>query len=200
MINAGFKRMTAAFAGILFILLCSSLSAKNSNVPFETFKISLNTAANVNKNIFHEYWDQSPAVDLMIEFPFYTGLIQTGLQATRNSSVKSGVAGYTSIFLYLGWGWEIALPCRLKWYNGVQVGNYEMIFDENRRSDAEKRESELGGGIYSRLAASIKANWSFSIYSSYRKIYTHQQIHHTFIGIGIGYSLYAPRWLREFLR
>ncbi len=197
--NVGLKKMTATATGLLLIFLFSSPQAKNSSAPFETLKISLNMAMNANKNIFHEYWDQSPAVDLMVEFPFYTGLIQAGFQVAHNSSVKSGVADYTSIFLYLGWGWEFVLPYRLKWYNGVQVGNYQIIYEQEEYI-GHNLESELGAGIYSCIAIPVRSNWFTNISARCQKIYTHHRIHHTFVGIGIGYNSDTPRWLKRFLQ
>jgi len=197
--NDGFKRMTVTVTGLLLIFLCSSVQAKNSDAPFETLNVSLNIAINTNTNIFHDYWNQSPAADLMVKFPFYAGSVQTGLQVAHNSPVKSNVAGYTSVFIYFGWGWEIRLPYRLKWYNGVYAGNYGMIF-EQKEYIGHRLESELGAGMYSCIDVPVRPNWSINISARYLNIYTHQRIYHTHFGIGIGCNSDTPRWLKRFLQ
>lgn len=185
---------------VVFYLACnSSVYAQKEKNAFETLNITLNFVSNTNRDTFHEYWKSSGGIEALVESPFYYGNIQSGIHISQFSGKKPDIPGFSSMFIYLGWGKDIIHPFNLIWFNGFRVGMFYMHFDEEKANENMRRENELGFSLNSRLQHQIMKNWFISLSGYYTVIFTYKRIYHAHVAIGAGYSFTTPKWLREFL-
>ena len=103
---------------------------------------------------------------------------------------------FTSLYIYLGWGYELALYRRLSWYNGFRIGSFLMRFDV---TSGNKTEQELALALNTGLRYPIAGRWSAALSTRYQVVYTHERIQLVYITAGLGRSFGMPRWLKEFL-
>jgi len=186
---------------LLLMFLCFSVSSQSLNNPgvFETLTISGHYLANVNRNMFHDYWKPPHGFELQFETPFYLGIVEGGIQMSNISACQSGQPDYASHFIFLGWGLERKLNSKLHIYSGLRIGNYYMNFDDDFIYPTLKSESELGLGIKTRFRYDVGHNFSIILGGEYRIIYTHQRIYLSSAVVGVSKSFDCPKWLREFL-
>ena len=107
---------------------------------------------------------------------------------------------YLNIFLYLGWGLEFEILKGFTWYNGIQIGNYQMYFDDYEIHESQRIESELGVGLSTRVGFNIKNSWMVQGILTYQYVYTKKPLEFLILKAGIGYGFDTPKWLQEFLK
>jgi hypothetical protein len=197
---SGLRRIII-FLSIVSVFVNGNLLAQTSAHAFEKTTLSLSIGSKTNESLFDDYWEQSPAVEIIMEFPFYYGVVQSGLQVANNKAIPENASSFVSAYFYIGWGIKIDLPFRLSWLNSIQAGNYGMWFEKWQGSySTEDRESEFFAGIFSKVSYPVKNNWRLNVSFSSRKIYSRRRIYQSFVAAGAGYNFKTPDWLAEFLR
>ena len=184
----------------IIIAVCFTITrGKMETAAFSTIKIGMNYLQNVNRTIFHNYWDPKSGCDLFMEFPFYFGTIKTGLHLFSYKSRESGVPGFRTYFYYIGWGLEVPLIKILKSYWGFSIGSHQMTFDDKEINETQVTESELSSSFDAGLRFKIRRQTYLHLGSNYLIIYTHKRIELFFISFGIATLFKTPGWLRKFL-
>ncbi len=192
--------LPALFAAGILLLSPTRVCAQDELDAFQTITLGAQFTVNVGRTSFNEFWDPSNGGLFQIDMPFYLGIVQTGVHFFSNNSLAADVPPFDSVNLYLGWGYEWALPLRLGWFAGVRAGGFYMNFDDDAIADEVKTESELGVGLNTALRYPLDERWSVLVSAEYLEVFTRRRIEYGFVGIGLSRTFTTPRPLREFLR
>ena len=211
---------------IIFIVTTSMTISQNGLIyaqepqAFDSLQIGLKYTANINRNIFHDFYEPGKGIEGFVEMPFYYGDIQTAVQVlsysakkkglpsspslrSRVNSAKGEVQGFHGIFTHLKWGKQYSLPCRMGWFTGIGIGLCAFLPNNPTWSDpyevAHFTETELSASLNSHLSYPIYQNWTMRLEGSYNRIFTYKQIDLAYFSIGIGYSFATPKWIKVFL-
>jgi len=179
---------------------------------FDSLQIGLKYTANINHNIFHDFYEPGKGIEVFVEMPFYYGDIQAAVQILSYSAKKKGlpsskakgkVQGFHGIFTHLKWGKQYSLPCRMGWFTGIGIGLCAFLPNKPTWLDpyevAHFTETELSASLNSYLSYPIYQNWTMRFEGSYNRIFTYKPIDLAYFSIGIGYSFATPKWIRVFL-
>ncbi len=186
----------------LFIIYPESnlLFASETSLPFSKIALRFNGAHNSNQNIFHEFWEPEFGAEFIVEMPFYLAEIQGGIHLYPYSGRSEYQPDFLSVFIFIGWGADIDLYRKLSWYNGIQIGSYQMSFDDSDIHESQALESELGVGFNTRFEFRWSKSWSVQTGAAYMYIYTKKPIELFMITAGLSYTFDTPIWLTEFLK
>jgi len=99
----------------------------------------------------------------------------------------------------MGWGVEFKTLRLLKFYSGLNIGSFQMDFEDEDIEEGLVSESELGIEFMLRLSFQILKNANLNIEGSYLRIFTNMKIDLLYVSAGIDYSFNSPDWLRDFL-
>ena len=207
----GARRRSLDKLAVLFLIPTLIALSENHAVfarqaeAFEALEIGIHYIANVNRNLFHDFYEPGWGVEGFVETPFYYGDIQTAIQfmpfAARESSSAQDFHG---VFAHLKWGKQHALPYGARWFTGVGVGLYGFVPRDSSLSGpselAHFTETELSASLDSRLSRPIRGRWTIGLGGSYSRVFTYKPIHLAIFSAGIGYAFKTPVWLREFLK
>ena len=179
---------------------------------FDSLQIGLKYTANINRNIFHDFYEPGKGIEGFVEMPFYYGDIQAAVQILSYSAKKKGltlieakgkVQGFHGIFTHLKWGKQYSLPYGVGWFTGIGIGLCAFLPNKPTWSDpyqvAHFTETELSASLNSHLSYPIYQNWTMRLEGSYNRIFTYKQIDLAYFSIGIGYSFATPKWIKVFL-
>jgi len=179
---------------------------------FDSLQIGLKYTANINRNIFHDFYEPGKGIEGFVEMPFYYGNIQAAVQIVFYSAkkkvmpsneAKGKVQGFHGIFTHLKWGKQYSLPCRMGWFTGIGIGLCAFLPNKPTWLDpyevAHFTETELSASLNSYLSYPIYQNWTMRFEGSYNRIFTYKPIDLAYFSIGIGYSFATPKWIRVFL-
>ena len=75
-----------------------------------------------------------------------------------------------------------------------------MNFDDTDIGIGLATESELAITLNGGIRVDVVGDWSAIVSARYRTMYTKRRVRRLFIALGIGRTLAAPHWLRQFLR
>lgn len=168
--------------------------------PFDSLTVVLRGVTNVNRNLFHDFWDPGAGVELGAESPFYAGRVELGLQFQPFSARRPAQPDFLSWYAYVGWGIDARVPFGLVWYNGLRVGTYAMRFDTERVVSETRTEQELAAALTSRLRVPLGSGWAFDGSTRYRVVFTRRRVELLFVTLGVARSFGTPGWLQDFLR
>jgi hypothetical protein len=188
--------VSIAFVSVALLATSATGSAQQAGHAFETFRVDLSATANVNNNTLHEFWDPRVGAELSVATPFYLGSVELGAHYVGFNALASEQPDFTSLYIYLGWGYELALSQRLRWYNGFRIGSFLMRFDV---PSGNKTEQELALALNTGLRYPIAGRWSMALSARYQVTYTHERMRLLYISAGLGRSFGMPGWLKEFL-
>ena len=177
----------------------SESGGDQSTRPFETLTVGAHFLAGSGDDTFEQYWTPAFGGRIELATPFYAGVIQVGAHIFNNESVSDDLLSFSTVFLYLGWGYEWRLPLDARLFAGVQAGGSHMDTDDPDLPVEGQKESEIGLGLQARLGYPISRRWSVQVTGEYRRIYTYKRIDYLFVGGGVNITFESPRWLREFL-
>lgn len=204
-----FKTGLILFAGIILILIPATGYSQIRHEAFESLTLGLSYQSNLNRNVFHEYWQPNPAVQVDIETPFYAGYFFVGGRYASFSSLpNSDIPGFRNIQANVGWGWQFQLTPRIHLAPKSAVVFSMMEFtnvSSEHQQRAEKRfgstspESEIGFMLGTSIGYKMNDNWSLEVHWSRNIIYIRHKMKLNYAGIGISRKLITPQWLREIL-
>jgi len=167
--------------------------------PFEKIKIGLQYTSHFNQNIFHNTWQPSGGIKGFFETPFYFGRAQVGLKLMYFRTKDLSIPEFISWFVYGGWGMEFKLLRLLRLYSGLNIGSFQMKFEDEDIEPGLRSENELGIEFMVRFSFEILKNTNLNIEGSYLQVFTNQKINLFYVSAGIDFLLNTPDWLRDFL-
>jgi hypothetical protein len=184
---------------LYFVLLPSGGAAQSRPAPFETVDITLTALTDVGHGLFQRDWDPGLAAGVAFAFPFYRGLVETGLQYSHPEPRRDELPGFRSLFVYAGWGATERIGRRVHAHGGIRTGLFVMRFDGDTIPGFSRRESELGLALRAGLSYFLGPAWHLDASSSYQAVFTRPRIEEVFLSAGIGRRFQSPGWLRDFL-
>jgi len=194
----------STFLSLVLILIvypgAQSLLAVENQKPFSTIAIRISGAHNSNRNTFHEFWEPELGAELLLETPFYLGDIQAGIHLYSYSGRDSYQPDFKSVYIFIGWGLGFRLFQGIQWYNGLQLGSYQMYFDDSDIDESQVLESELGVGLNTRFDFNLTNSWSLRLGAAYLHVYTKKPLELIMITAGVSYTFDTPEWLKEILK
>jgi len=184
------------------LIFLVGLNAQKRYGEFSLLRVKALYNVNENRNEFHEYWKVNESFGVALEFPFYLGILETGLSYSTFLPLSINQPEFSSINYYLLWGerFEVTNWMHIKIDGGP--GLFEMDFeDEDLNTDRNLlKERELS------LTANISLSLVFSDYISletgytFLRILTAKPIELGYISTGIVVTLKSPEWLRDILK
>jgi hypothetical protein len=187
----------AAILLTVSLLLPSTAGAQAPASPFDTIAASLRLTANVNHNVFHRYWSSDPGVELELETPFYFGDAEAGFHFNSFDGRTEEQPDFASVYVFVGWGYELPVYGRLDWRNGIRIGTF---FTHFAGSGDNLSELELATALDTRLSYPFALHWSAELSTRYQVVFTHERLRLLFLAFGFSYAFKTPNWLQEFLR
>ena len=185
---------------VLFLFVPNFISAQNNTSAFETFSLGINYQSNINRNDFHNYWLADGGIEGYFSTPFYFGQTQFVLIYTSYSAKSDEQPDFTSLLIYLQWGYEFNLPANLSLAFYTSAGLYQMNFDD---FDLEVdpgllSERELSMGLNTTMRYTFYNDGKVNFQLSYLHVFTHKKIELINLGFGISRTFSSPKWLKDF--
>ena len=193
--------MRAGFLSILAILLFTSQPCAQTAVPvrpFATLDVGVYGALNVNRNEFHDYWDDGSAGAIDFVTPFYLGRASLLVRVGAHDAVDAA-SGFTSVFGALGWRVGRKLHHKFRADLGLHAGLVNWIFDEESESSV-KYELEVASEAGVRADFEFAERWHAIVEGSYQITFTHERIELAYVSFGFARTFGAPRWIRSGLQ
>lgn len=193
--------MRASFLSLLAILFCTnSLRAQTAaeTGPFATLDVGVYGALNVNRNDFHDYWDDGSAGAIDFVTPFYAGRASLLVRVAAHDPVNA-TTGFTSVFGALGWRVGKALHPHVRADVGLHAGLMNWIFDEESESSI-RYELEFASEIGVRADVEFAERWHAIVEGSYQLTFTHERIELAYVAFGVAHTFGAPKWIRSALQ
>lgn len=179
------------------LLIIPQLYAQDNSAPFSSFKLELKLAHNINDNQLDEYWNSASGAEFLVEFPFYTGIVQAGFLLRKYEGMQEKHPSFTGNFIFLGMGDDINLPLKLELFAGVKAGYFLMTFDSDSLTAYEKFESELMLVADFRLSYPVIQNLFLLVETDIAVLMTHERIKFYNISAGASYRFNSPKWLKD---
>lgn len=174
------------------------LLAQDRSLPYETMELGIAVDHNFNKNTFHEFYDPGLGITASVRTPFYLGTIGLGLHVFSSSGRRPGISDFVSQYIHLAWGHSIGLPGNLGWQVGVRAGLMRMVFDS--AGAASTFEGEVAFEAGTAIRYSPIPRWAIILSGRFRKVFTHERINLSFVGVGLSRTFATPRWLKALLQ
>ena len=168
---------------LLFLISSEQLICSVHNNPFDSLSLSIQLIQNLNRNIFHDFYEPRNGIKTSITTPFYWGDIQGSLQVMPYYNKGQSDADFTGIHANLKWGKQLYLSDKQRWFNGGGIGWYIFYFSDE--IVVGKIESELSTSYMSQLSLLVHKNISLSFEISKDTIFTYKKIDLVHISIGI---------------
>jgi hypothetical protein len=134
-LKVSYRLAVMAFLPLFLVLIIypesQLLLAAEAPEPFSTVAVRISGSVNSNQNAFHEFWEPEFGAELLSEMPFYLGDIQAGVHLYPYSGRSSYQPNFLSVYVFVGWGLGLRLSPGIRWYNGLQIGSYQMSFDDS---------------------------------------------------------------------
>lgn len=185
---------------IFFIFTIQNAFSQNSHNAFSYTKINFNIVINKSTDELNRLWLPQKGLEGSIEMPFYYGNILAGMRYLPYKEKEPYYHDFSTFYYFVGWGKEISLPLKIKWYNGFKVGGFVMEFHIDSLSAYKRDETELSAGFNSRISLELINNLFLDIAADYDAVFTHKRIEMFLISGGISYSFKTPDWFKEFLK
>tara|TARA_B100000959_G_scaffold285307_1_gene359665 strand:+ start:918 stop:1490 length:573 start_codon:yes stop_codon:yes gene_type:complete len=183
---------------LLFLISSGQLICSVHNNPFDSLSISIQLIKNINRNIFHDFYEPRNGIKTSITTPFYWGDIQGSIQVVPYYNKGQSDADFTGIEPNLKWGKQLYLSDKLKWFNGGGIGWYIFYFSDE--IVVGKIESELSTSYTSQLSLLVHKKISLSFEINKDTIFTYKKIDLVYISIGINYLTKTPDWVKLLLK
>ena len=164
---------------------------------FQSLDVGAYGAANVNRNQFHDYWDDGTAGALDFVTPFYVGRASLLVRVSVNDAVDA-TSGFTSVFAALGWRVGTSLRHDLRLDSGLHAGFVDWIFSDEGQS-AVKYELEFATEASLRADYEFASRWHAIVEGSYQLAFTHERIKLAYVSVGLARTFAAPGWIRKVL-
>lgn len=185
-----------------YILLVATFLAagpSNAQEAFSRISASVGRAENVNRTDIHEFWAGDAGAEIALSTPFYVGEAELGVALHRYDALDQEVPRFHVLFTHLGWRINLSPFDLVSWYNGFEMGNYRMTFDEETFQGV-RNESELTLGLQTRFELRYSAIVRFYAAGRYMRTYTQPRMQLAFVSGGVRVTLDSPDWLMTILR
>lgn len=193
--------MRASLLSLLAILFCTNTLHAQAGAearPFNTVDVGLYGALNVNRNDFHDYWDDGTAGTIDFVTPFYAGRASLLVRVAAHDAVDTS-SGFTSVFPALGWRVGRQLHRQFRADIGLHAGLVNWIFDEESKSSV-KYELEFASEVGLRADFEFAERWHAIVEGSYQITFTHERIQLAYVSFGFAHTFGAPHWIRSVLQ
>ena len=193
--------MRAGLLSLLATLFCTNTLHAQAGAearPFSTLDVGLYAALNVNRNDFHDYWDDGTAGAIDFVTPFYAGRASLLIRIAAHDEVDAS-SGFTSVFAALGWRVGRQLHRNFRADVGLHAGLVNWIFDEESESSV-KYELEFASEAGLRADIEFAERWHAIVEGSYQITFTHERIELAYVSFGFAHTFGAPHWIRSVLQ
>ena len=198
------------FLGVLLFggSLCG-LQAQVHSEPFSAAVLGINVRSNVNKNLFHEYWNPSPGIGGSIGFPFYLGMAELNMEYSYFEGNSSDLPDIDKLLVSLGWVNRLRIVPKLRIGGGLRLLGSVLFFQNvlesvrirvRDRFGSSSPETEIGVGLQADLTYELSPSWGIRAELNRNVIFTNTKLKLTYVGIGVVKTLKLPGWMREVLR
>lgn len=187
-------QMYAIIAAVLFVT--PHINAQE-NSPLSSLKLELKLAHNINDNQLDEYWNSTNGAEFLVEFPFYTGIVQAGFLLKKYNGTGDKHPSFTGNFIFFGMGEDIKLPLKFELFGGIKAGYFLMTFDSDSLTSYEKFESELMLGADFRISYPVMENLFLLVETDIAVLMTHERIKFYNVSAGAAYKFNSPNWIKE---
>ncbi len=190
-------------SALLGLLLLAPARTRAQDEPFSRVEIGLRASSNVNRSFLHRFWTASGGYQGSVTMPFYAGHVELGgiyHEYTRIPGQRV-LRSFTSVIVYLGWGYRLSFLRRLSLEGGVRLGNHRIILPSTvRATPGFRNENELTMGLYAALRARLWHGLALRFSADYMKTFTFVRIHLVHLSVGLSYTFRSPSWLATLLR
>ena len=162
-----------------------------------TIKLEAKVNHSLNKNLLDKYWNPGKGIEVIAEFPFYTGTTQAGFSIKKYKGIDDEYPSFTGNYLFICVGGEIKLPQKVELFAGLKAGYFLMTFDNDTLTSYQKFESELMSGVNFRLSYPVTENLYLSASSDLSVLMTHEKMKFYSISAGIAYKFNSPQWIKD---
>jgi hypothetical protein len=181
-------------AALLFI---PQLYAQENSAPFSSLKLEAKLVHNLNDNQLDEYWNSANGAEILMEFPFYTGIVQAGFSLRKYEGIGNRHPSFTGNFIFIGMGEDVTLPLKFEFFGGIKAGYFLMTFDSDTLTAYEKFESELMIGADFRISCPVTENLYLSVGTDISVLLTHERIKFYNVSAGAAYKFNSPQWIKD---
>lgn len=186
-----FKRYSVLVLYFVLSALWQTAPAQSNSEAFETFQLGFTTTANVNTNMFHDYWEQDYAIGLRFKTPFYFGDIEImadlftykGVGTSTLDELDGRSPDFSNIFVAVGWGKGFNLTPNIEFFGGFFLGNSYLSFEQH--TFFGKGESEVTAGLYAKGSYHISDSWLIHLTASQMRMFTFHRIDLSHITFGV---------------
>lgn len=179
--------------------LCLTTPLRAYAQAFETLTLRVDAVQPLRQPLA-DGWHEGAGASASAEMPFYAGWIEIGATVHRHARQQTGIPLLATGLLYVGWSASVRISGRLRASAGPRLGMYVMRFDDDRLHPQSEVEQELAGYVVGRLDASIVDRWTARISIFCGTVMLSEPVRQTYAGIGLGYRLSTPDWLRDALK
>lgn len=180
------------FTFFIAVLLCKTIYPKN-------LTLKTGFTSNVNRESIHNYWNSKTGGELALSVPLLNGSTSAGMSFNQYESTTEDIPDYKCFLFYLNWSFRFNLITDFSFYPGIEIGNYQVLFDDDSVVEQLQTERELYLGISSELVYYLTEK--FSIYGMVRhfRVYTNKKIDLTYVSTGLKYDFKMPGFISSFL-
>ena len=193
-------RRASSISFLAIVLLTSQPRAETpaATRAFQTLDVGVYGALNVNRNEFHDYWDDGGAGAIDFVTPFYAGRASLLLRVGVHDAVAAA-SGFTSLFAALGWRAGKDFHRDFRADVGLHAGFVDWIFSDESESSV-KYELEFASEMSLRADWEFAARWHAIVEGSYQFTFTHERIELAYVSFGLARTFAAPGWIRSVLQ
>jgi hypothetical protein len=193
-----FFNLKAAWMLLLpvFYPALSLYAGENGNIV-STIKFEAKLNHSLNKNLIDNFWNPGTGIEVIAEFPFYTGITQAGFSVKKYKGIDNEYPSFTGNYLFICMGGETKLPGGIELFAGLKAGYFLMTFDDDTLTSYQKFESELMAGVNFRLSYPVTENLYLSASSDISVLMTHDKLKFYSISAGIAYKFKSPQWVKD---
>jgi hypothetical protein len=191
--------LLAASIGILLHGRTAVAQESRQSTAFSTIELRAGGAYNVNRDVFHDFWQPGYGLEAAVATPFYLGMAEAGAALHRYEALHAGPPAFNAFLPYVGWGLQLDPAAFLSWYAGVRVGVYRMMFDDEEAFRAERIEHEFAMGFNTRLDLHVPQGIGLFVDVRFMQAYTYVRFRTVYVSAGLSYRLSSPEWLRTLL-
>lgn len=168
---------------------------------FSKVSLGLNVSENVNRGLFHQYWNSQKAVNLYASTNLRYGFLDVGLTYNPFLAKSNEQPDFHSFFIYMQWSAGINIFENTDLKFGGRAGMFQMIFDKTEEYSASTDlfEHEITLGLSASIIYRVKEKLALELNTSYQSILFRKKIDLYYTGLGIIYTFETPAWLKELI-
>lgn len=172
---------------ITFILISALITpASAQKTAFSELDFFVHKIENISNNdAFFRYWKAGSGLKTGVNAPFYLGRAELGIEYHSYPVKQDDIPVMKALYFYSGWSYPFQ-KAGFTLSPGVRLGNYRMIFDDNRspfRSESDESEFSTGFTVNAQYLIANKIGVSLS--ASHTTVHTYNKLYLVYVGGGI---------------